>query len=276
MQIVDAQIHIWGSGMPGNQAHWQITSFTTDEAVKMMDDGGVNAAVIHPPSWDPGSQEMARKAIKDYPGRFAIMGTMPLDTPEKSTARIATWKDEPGMLGLRYTFLKDDRRKAVADGTLDWLWAAMEKADIPISALATDSLANFGRVAERHPGLRITIDHLGGRGGNTTLKDGAAMTHMPELLKLAKLPNVAVKATGAPGYSSEAFPFRKMHTYLQQVFDAFGPERMFWGTDISKMPCHWHHCVTMFTEYLPWLKGRDLELVMGEAICKWWGWDREA
>ena len=90
MQIVDAQIHVWGSGMPGNQAHWQISSFTTEEAVKMMEAAGVDAAVIHPPSWDPGSQEMARKAVKDYPGRFAIMGTMPLDTPEESATRIAT------------------------------------------------------------------------------------------------------------------------------------------------------------------------------------------
>jgi hypothetical protein len=30
----------------------------------------------------------------------------------------------------------------------------------------------------------------------------------------------------------------------------------------------------MFTEELPWLKGRDLELVMGDAICDWLGWKR--
>ena len=54
----------------------------------MMDDAGVDAAVIHPPSGDPGSQEMGRKAVKDYPDRCAIMGTMPLDTPEQSAARI--------------------------------------------------------------------------------------------------------------------------------------------------------------------------------------------
>ena len=47
----------------------------------------------------------------------------------------------------------------------------------------------------------MTIDHLGGRGGTSTLKDAAAMTHMPELVALAKLPNVAVKATGVPHYS---------------------------------------------------------------------------
>jgi hypothetical protein len=29
--------------------------------------------------------------------------------------------------------------------------------------------------------------------------------------------------------------------------------------------------MTLFTEELPWLKGRDLELVMGEAVC-WLGW----
>jgi hypothetical protein len=30
----------------------------------------------------------------------------------------------------------------------------------------------------------------------------------------------------------------------------------------------------MFTEELPWLQGRDLELVMGDAICDWLGWKR--
>ena len=30
--------------------------------------------------------------------------------------------------------------------------------------------------------------------------------------------------------------------------------------------------VTLFTEELPWLKGRDLDLVMGEAACDWLGW----
>ena len=79
------------------------------------------------------------------------------------------------------------------------------------------------------------------------------MTHMPQLVALSKYPNIAVKATGAPGYSAEAYPFPLMQTYLRRIYDAFGPQRMFWGTDISKMPCTWRQCVTMFTEQLPWL-----------------------
>ncbi len=132
--------------------------------------------------------------------------------------------------------------------------------------LATDSLADLGRVAQRHPEARLTIDHLGGRGGNTTVKDAEAMTRIPELLALAKHPDIAGKATGAPGYSSELYPFPVMHI----------SERMFWGTDISKMPCSWRECVTMFTEELPWLPEQDNALIMGDALCARWGWSRSA
>jgi hypothetical protein len=40
------------------------------------------------------------------------------------------------------------------------------------------------------------------------------------------------------------------------------------------MPCPWRQCVTLFTEELPWLRGRDLELVMGRAVCDWLVWRR--
>lgn len=275
MQIVDAQIHTWGRGLPSNASHWPITSFTPDEAVALMDEAGVHAAVIHPPSWDPRSTDMAFDAVRRWPHRFAIMGSLPLDEPDASRTRVARWRQQPGMLGLRWTFLHEPERQWLEDGTLDWLWAAAEEARVPIAMLCTHSLEAVGRIAERHPRLRLTVDHLGGRGGYETRKDAAAMTHIPELVRLARHPNIAVKATGAPGYAGGAYPFAGMHDHLHRIFDAFGPSRMFWGTDISKMPCSWTQCVTMFTQELPWLRGHDLEQVMGTALCNWWGWQRE-
>ncbi|MGH7095222.1 MAG: amidohydrolase family protein, partial [Stellaceae bacterium] len=256
-----------------NASHIQVTHFTPEEAIALMDEGGVDGAVIHPPGWDPNSTAMAFGAVRDHPGRLAIMGSLPLDQPG-SRERIAGWRSQPGMLGLRYTFLHDPARQRLHDGAYEWLFAEAEEAGVPIAMLATDSLEYLGGVAERHPGLRLTIDHLGGRGGLTTLKDRAAMAHIPRLVALARYPNVAVKATGAPGYSAEPYPYETMQGYLRQIYDAFGPHRMFWGTDITKMPCSWRQCVTMFSEGLPWLKGGDLDLVMGEALCAWWGWNR--
>ena len=79
-----------------------------------------------------------------------------------------------------------------------------------------------------------------------------------------------------PAIPAAAYPFRDIHDGLHRIFDAYGPHRFFWGTDITRMPCSYRQCVTMFTEELPWLKGRDLDLVMGQAVCDWLGWKRSA
>jgi predicted TIM-barrel fold metal-dependent hydrolase len=86
---------------------------------------------------------------------------------------------------------------------------------------------------------------------------------------------VAVKATGgAPSYSSEPYPHRSIHPPLRRLHEAFGPERLIWGPDITRLPCTWRQCVTRFTEELPWLTACDRELIMGRALCAWLGGKR--
>jgi hypothetical protein len=48
---------------------------------------------------------------------------------------------------------------------------------------------------------------------------------------------------------------------------------MFWGADITRIPCSYRQCVTFFAEELFWLKGNDLEDVMGRSLCRWIGWN---
>ena len=64
MQVIDAQVHIWGSGSPSGH-HRQTSIYTAEELIKEMDEAGVNGAVLHPPSWDPGSNEMAVEAATE-------------------------------------------------------------------------------------------------------------------------------------------------------------------------------------------------------------------
>ncbi|PYN07387.1 MAG: amidohydrolase [Candidatus Rokuibacteriota bacterium] len=271
MKIVDAQVHIWSGGKPGNPRHRQIPAFTKDDLLKEMAAAGVDAAVIHPPtSWDPNANALAIEAARTHPDRFAILGNFPLDKPE-SRALIDGWKRQPGMLGLRFTFLQPHMKSWPTDGTIEWLWSAAERAGLPVALLAANFLPKVGQVAERHPNLKLIIDHLGRRSPAETGE--GAWDNLPQMLALANYPNIAIKATGAPSYSAEAYPFRDIHDKLKRIFDAFGPARMFWGTDITRMPCPYRQCVTMFTEELPWLKGRDAELVMGRGVCEWIGWD---
>ena len=135
MLTVDAQVHIWGQGLPSNPAHRQISSFSHDDLLQEMDEAGVDAAVIHPPGWDPNSNALAVEAARQHPNRLAILGNFPLDRPE-SRELVDTWKQQPGMLGLRFTFLQPHQRTWPTDGTMDWLWPAAERAGIPVALAA--------------------------------------------------------------------------------------------------------------------------------------------
>ncbi len=271
MKIIDAQVHIWSQTViPPGGGHRQVTSFTAEELLAEMKEAGVDAGLNHPPaSWDPTSNALAIEVAKKYPDRFAIMGQFPPD--DRSNERlIPGWRGTPGMMGLRWAMLYRNQPTEVKDGTYDWIWPAAEKAGVPVSLQAGVFLKKFRWIAEAHPRLTLMIDHCGLK---VLTKDADALEHLDELLTLAKLPNVAIKATAAPAYSSQPYPFRNLHDPLHRIFDAFGPDRFFWGTDLTRMTCTYRQCVTFFTEELPWLKGQDLEKVMGRGLCKWIGWD---
>ena len=270
MRIIDAQVHIWSKTVTAPTGlHRKVEKFTAEELLTEMDEAGVDAALIHPPSWDPDSNAVAIEASRKYPDRFAILGQFALDVPDNRKL-IHGWRNQPGMLGLRWPFLQPAQRKLLDDGAAEWLWPAAEQERLPLAMMGGMFLPKFREIAERHPNLRLLIDHCG---LNRHGQDAEAFIHLDELLALSKLPNVAVKATGAPHYSTERYPFRNIQDGLHRIFDAFGPKRMFWGTDITRMPCSYRQCVTFFTEELSWLKGGDLEDVMGRAVCEWIGWD---
>ena len=271
MKIIDAQVHIWSQTViPPGSGHRQIPSFSAEELLAEMDEAGVDAGLIHPPaSWDPTSNALAIEAAKKYPDRFAIMGQFPPENPD-NVRLIPGWRSQPGMKGFRWTLLYQDQPKLLAEGKLDWIWDAAEKEGLPVSLLAGNFPGKFRSIAETHPRLKLIIDHCGLKSAS---KDDDATVHLDEMLALAKFPNVAIKATAAPAYSTGSYPYRNMHDVLHRIFDAFGPKRMFWGTDVTRMPCSYRQCLTLFTEELPWLKGRDLEDVMGRSLTEWIGWD---
>jgi predicted TIM-barrel fold metal-dependent hydrolase len=269
MLIVDSHVHLWAGGKP-SPAHRQVPALRAEELIREMDAAGVDAAVIQPPAWDVTANEVAVEAARLHPKRFAVLGDMPLDHPQMA-AVVEGWKQRPGMLGFRFTFSEPHQQPWPTDGTLEAVCAAAERAGLPVALACASFLPVVGQIAERHPGLKLVVDHLG---APIRTRDEAAFANLRELVALARHPNIAVKASGAPGCSSEPYPFRNVHPYLRAVYDAFGPQRMFWGTDVTRMPCSYRQCVTLFTEELPWLSSADKELIMGRALCEWIGWNR--
>jgi predicted TIM-barrel fold metal-dependent hydrolase len=276
--IVDAQVHLWKAEsedwkwVPGSKPQMP-EPFTIENLVPLMDEAGVDRVVIVPPSWLGDRNDYGLEAVRRYPNRFAVMGRIALQNPQ-SAALLPTWKEQPGMLGVRISLLSDANVGWLTDGTADWFWPAAEKAGIPVMFLVPGQLSIFARIAARHPQLTLIIDHMGMNSSSRTNKITAIPAAIDQAVALAKFPNVSVKLSGAPGNSLEPYPFRDMTVYLQRLFDAYGPERCYWGTDITNSfaKASYRQRVTHFTEELGFLSESDKDWVMGRGILarlKW-------
>jgi hypothetical protein len=95
------------------------------------------------------------------------------------------------------------------DGALEWLRPAAAQEGLPVAMMGGLFLPKFREIADRHPDLKMILDHCG---LNRHGRDAEAFIHFDELVALARLPNVTVKATGAPHYSTQPYPFRSAGT----------------------------------------------------------------
>jgi L-fuconolactonase len=271
MQITDAQVHIWAADSlerpwpKSGRAHpHRPEPLGAEDLVHQMDEAGVSRVVIVPPSWEGDRNDLAQAACLAHPGRFGVMGR--LDLSPAAPEKLANWRAQPGMLGLRFTVRPE--HTWLTDGNADWVFEGASRHHLPVMISCPGALPIIDQLAVRYPDLRLVIDHL----ALIRVKDAAAFADLPKLLTLARHPNVAAKASALPCFSSDPYPYRNIHGYIRQVFEAFGPKRMFWGTDLTRLPCSYRQAITMFTEELPFLKGADLEWVMGRAVCEWLGW----
>ena len=275
MKIVDAQVHIWGANTP--QRPWpawgpghehQPEPFTAAKLRAAADAAGVARVVIVPPSWEGDYNDLALEAAAAHPDRFAVMGRLAIDPA--NAGRLPAWRAQPGMLGLRLIY-RPGMTWLYDDGA-EWLWQGCVRHALPVMIFAPGHLAALDRLAERHPELKLVLDHMELR----REKDAAAFVDLPDLLRIARHPNVAVKASALPCYTTDTYPFRSIHGYIRQAFDAFGPRRMFWGTDLTRMPCTYREAITLFTEELPFLSPSDKEWVMGRGLCEFLDWSLPA
>ncbi len=240
-----------------------------DDLLKEMDAAGVSRAVIVPPSWEGDRNDLGSAAASLHPDRFAIAGRLDFELPSARSA-LMSWRDTPGMKAVRVGFHTGHFRDVLERNVVDWLWVEAEAAEIPVMlTVYTEQLVIVDRIARRHPGLKIALDHLCMPRGS---KDDAAFAGIEDILAIAQRPNVSIKLTSLPLHTTDVYPYRKLHTHLRRIHEAFGAQRMFWGSDLTKLPCTYKQAVTMFTEEMPWLSTHDLEWIMGRSLSTWLQW----
>jgi predicted TIM-barrel fold metal-dependent hydrolase len=271
MLVTDAQIHLWELERPdrpwpkdGRSTPHRHDGFTAEQMLAEMDPIGVDRAVIVPPSWIGESNAYALEAAARYPSRFAVMGRFDPSVPE-NLAQLEGWLQQPHMLGIRVTFNAPHLVAGLDGGMFDPLWAGCERHSIPLMALFSGPLlTKVPPIVERYPGLPLIIDHMG---RIPSAHGPEAFADLDLLLTLARFPNVWVKTSCAPTHSEEAFPFRDIHPYLEQIYDAFGARRLLWGSDITRLRGTYGECLRLFQEELPFLTADDKEWILGKSLA---------
>src|ERR1700722_7938270 len=166
MQIIDAQVHIWVPKTPdrpwpkGGAARAHLPdALDYTRLLAMMDAAGGDRAILLPPSWAGDRNDHALAGAAAHPRRLAVMGRLALDEP--ANARLLPgWRQQPGMLGIRQTFLLEREREWLRSGVTDWFWPAAEAAGVPVMVHAAGLMSDVKAIAARHPDLKIIIDHF--------------------------------------------------------------------------------------------------------------------
>ena len=273
--IVNLQIHMWKANtpdrpwVPGTRPQLP-EPMTIERVVLMIDEAGVDRVVIVPPTLEGERVDYGQEAARRYPGRFATMGHIALNDPGEAR-RLPTWRQQPAVLGIRLN-IAGEQAAWLTDGTADWFWPAAEQAGIPIMFLTTGQLPLFGPIAERHPQLVLIIDHMGV--SSEAMKNKMMPATIAAAAALARYPNVSVKLSSVPLFSSEPYPFRDMTPQIRRLFDAYGPRRCYWGSDVTNSfaKATYRQRVTHFTQELDFLSEADKDWIMGRAILERLGW----
>ena len=275
MAIVDAQVHAYERDRPGRPWVGTLTgpkAVNGDAMVGAMDAVGVDGALLVSPfSMYRYDASYAIKVQKAHPGRFGLI--KPVDPTDPAVAdTIADWKATAGTVGVRI-MMRDPMSKDPADPGINRVLVAGAKHGLPVNILAWGRMEQAEQLAARNPDTQIVIDHLGLQQPHEPPASADCWDALPQVLALARQPNIAIKITGACTLSHLPFPYNDIWDNLGRMFDAFGLDRCLWGTD-------WTRAIDVLTygqgveafKLTDRLSASDKAMLMGGALERVYRW----
>lgn len=240
--ILDSQLHVWSadneqfpwdaeysSVLPSHLlGRFRNRPVSVESALNRMNDANVDGAILTSAGIYGADHRFAFEAAETYRGRFVVVGPVSPESPgaEDAVSRLA---EHP--LGVGARLIVFPKQPDVASQKYRQLIANIAGAGLPLFLTAMGMLDSVPKLIRAHPDLTVVLDHLG-------LMDlapaPARLAQLPSLLRLGKYENVIVKCTGMPELSTEPYPFLDLWPHLGSIIEAFGVERVIWGSDYTQ------------------------------------------
>lgn len=229
---VDAHVHFWRIGR--NDCAWPPPDlaaihrdFLPEDWRREADAAGIDAAIAVQSQPSERDTAWLLELARDNARIAGVVGWTDLAARDASD-RIAALAAHPKLRGLRPMLqdLPDDGW--VFSPSLTPAIEAMEAHDLCFDALVKPRhLPHLLRFAERHPALRIVIDHA----AKPDIAHGEREPWRGQIAALAGLPNVSCKLSGLVTEARDAWRRDDLRPYVEHLFATFGPRRLLWGSD---------------------------------------------
>jgi predicted TIM-barrel fold metal-dependent hydrolase len=288
--MIDAQIHVFAPHEPehpwtptvlhgelyaGMRGRYAGRSARPAEVLAALDEHGVYGAVIVSPSVYGYDMSFSLEAYELAPERFRVVGLVDAAREDVEDA-VATWAAHPAAVGIRLNLWADEAVERFFQGADDRVLAAAQRSGLCVCVNSPERFPVFERIATRFDTLQLVIDHLGLF--DVAMLDPEArdtFAGIDGLLALAQYPNVAVKVTSVPLLSREPYPHADAWPHLHAVIDAFGVDRLMWGTDAFIFD-HPYDEALDFLRASDEIGPREKEMLLGGALRAVMGWPRAA
>jgi predicted TIM-barrel fold metal-dependent hydrolase len=238
--IVDTHMHTWS----GDEARFPFAhpysddfkapevAATVERLVEDMDQNGVAHAIIVQTIFHGWDNTYTVYSVNRYPDRFVGHGLIDPTDPRVAD-KLDYWMSEHGLVGMRFSPIYYHNGNHGGDSWITSrahhrLWKRASRLGAVFNMFIHSSqLPRLGQMVERYPGVKIVVDHV----SQIDLAAEDAQQQLDNLLALSRWPNVWVKLTDLTSVSpSKQYPFSEAMPYLKQVYDAFGADRLLWGT----------------------------------------------
>jgi L-fuconolactonase len=277
--VIDAHQHIWDPA----RAHYPwlkgdyapiARPFTFDEVRQDLDDAGVAATVLVQASDDLRDTRLMLACAAAEPRVVGVVATAPLETPDAAAEALARYREDPVVVGVR-TLIHDqpDPRWLVREKVLRSL-EQVEAAGLAFDVVAVlpEHLECALAVAERLPGLRLMLDHLGHpplQNGDDRWRDLVA--------RLAEHDQVAAKVSGLypHGDPPAAARTERIRPAFEHALRCFGADRLLYGGDWPVSLLHDGYAVTWasLAPLLAALPDAGRQAVLGGNAARWYRLD---
>ena len=224
--------------------------------------------MLVPPSWNGWDNGYRLDAAMANPKRFAVMGRFNFQAPD-AKEQLRTWRDQKGMAGARF-FISGEPWMQLLAPEQRWIWQIAEETHLPLMSTIPDNIVAFEPILQEFPKLRLIIDHAGRHPRGA--QDEAAWADADQLYALARFEHVGVKVSSLPCFSTQPYPFANLHAPIRKLYDTFGPQRLMWGSDATRLTCSYADNIRLFTQALDFLSEDDIAWIMGRSLAQALDW----